>query len=131
MEVINLRTIISSLLWTVCAFIFLPETGAGDPSERRFVKAIPFSDNGIQEEASMPEATQYEFQGICRSRAVLFIDSEKHKPYHPVEAVREIPVFTAGTFHTQYRTIQTRRRGAVAFVKEFLQPSIPARAAPA
>ena len=76
MEVINLRTIISSLLWTVCAFIFLPEAGAGDPSERRFVKAIPFGDDGIQEKASLPEATQYVFQGTCRSRAVLFTDSE-------------------------------------------------------
>lgn len=130
MEVINLRTIISSLLWTLCTFIFLPEAGAGDPSERRLVKEIPFGDDGTLEAAAVPEATQYVFKGICRSRAVLFTDSEKHKPYHPMEAVRETPVFAAGTFHTQYRTIRTRRRGAVAFVKEFLQPSIPARAAP-
>ena len=131
MKVINLHTIISSLLWTVCAFIFLPEAGASDPSERRLVKAIPSGDDDTLEAVSVPEAAQHVFKETCRDRAALFTDPEKYKPHHPAEAVRETPVFTAGTFQTRYRTIQARRRGAVAFVKEFLQPSIPARAAPA
>lgn len=131
MEVINLRTIISSLLWVVCAFIFMPESGAGKTSDPRIPDVIPAGDTTDSlEAASVPEATQYVFNGFHRCRSVLYTDSEKYKPYHPAMAVREIPVTVAGAFSTHDQTILSRRRGAVAFVEEFLQSSIPVRAAP-
>ena len=131
MEAISLRILIGSLLWAVGAFIFMPESKAEAAFSRRLPGVLPAGSlDDTLEAVSVPEAVPYVFKEGYKSRAVLSFDSEKYKPHYPAEAVREIPFFAAGAFNTQYRTVRARRRGAVAFVEEFLQSSIPVRAAP-